>query len=125
MKISYILTGMAVVLIALLGGIAFVLDSQLTGERARNAELQTKVESLEKDANALKQTPDYYFQRGVDMQYAGHLEEAKEAFETVVSQFPKSKLAANARQRLIFVNSSMAQNDATRSAHPAGGKGSN
>ena len=122
MRISYILGGMAVVLIALLGGIAFVLDSQLIGEKARNAELQTKVESLEKDENALKQTPDYYFQKGVDMQYAGHLEEAKEAFETVVSQFPTSKLAANARQRLIFVNSSMAQSDVPRSAQPARGK---
>ena len=49
MRIYYIIIGMAVVLIALLGSCAVLQDSQLAGEKARNAELQQKVESLEQE----------------------------------------------------------------------------
>jgi hypothetical protein len=109
MKIYYIIIGMAVVLIALVGGLAVLQDSQLTAEKARNAELQKKVVSLEQDVSELKETPDNYFQRGVDMQYAGNLEEAKTAFEAVITKFPTSNLVASAKERLIFVNATLAQ----------------
>jgi N12 class adenine-specific DNA methylase len=112
MRIYYIIIGMAVVLIVLLGGFAVLQDSQLTTEKARNAELQKKVESLEEQVSALKETADKYFQRGVDMQYAGNLQEAKAAFETVISKFPASNLAGSAKERLIFVNQAIAQKGA-------------
>ena len=112
MRVYYIIIGMAVVVIALLGTFAVLEDSQLTSEKARNAELQKKVESLEQEVSDLKETPDKYFQRGVDMQYAGNLEEAKAAFEAVIAKFPTSNLLGSAQQRLIFINSTIAQKGA-------------
>ena len=112
MRIYYIIIGMAVVLIALLGGFAVLQDSQLTTEKARNAELQKQVQSLQQDVSALKETADKYFQRGVDLQYAGNLQEAKAAFEAVISKFPESNLVGSAKERLIFVNQAIAQKGA-------------
>jgi tetratricopeptide (TPR) repeat protein len=111
MRIHYIIIGMAVVVIALLDTFAVLQDSELTTEKARNGELQKKVESLEQEVTALKNTDDSYFQRGVDMQYAGKFQEAKEAFEAVVSRFPTSNLAGKARERLIYLNDAMANAD--------------
>jgi len=111
MKIYYVVIGMAVVLIALLGGFAAFQDSQLTDERARNAELQNKVESLEQEVTALKETADRYFQRGVDLQYAGNFQEAKAAFEAVITKFPASNLVGKAQERLIFVNAAIAHKE--------------
>jgi hypothetical protein len=99
---------MAVVVITVLGTFAVLQDSELTSEKALNAELQKKVESLEQQVTALKETDDRYFQRGVDMQYAGNLEEAKRAFEAVIAKFPASNLAEKARERLIFLNGAIA-----------------
>jgi hypothetical protein len=112
MRIYYIIIGMAVVLIALLGGFAVLQDSQLTTEKARNAELQKKVESLEQDVSALKETPESDFQKGVDLQYAGNLQEAKAAFEAVITKSPESNLVASAKERLIFINATIAQKGA-------------
>jgi tetratricopeptide (TPR) repeat protein len=114
MRIHYIIIGMAVVVIALLGTFAVLQDSELTTEKARNGELQKKVESLEQQVTALKDTDDNYFQRGVDLQYAGKFQEAKEAFEIVITKFPASKLAGMARERLIYVNDAI--------AHPGAGE---
>ena len=108
MRIHYVIIGIAVVAIVLLGTSAVLQDSQLTSETARNAELQKKVESLEQEVSALKNTDDNYFQRGVDLQYAGKFQEAKEAFEIVITKFPTSDLAAKARERLIYVNDAIA-----------------
>ena len=108
MRIYYIIIGMAVVVIALLGGFAVLQDSELTSEKARNAELQKKVESLQQEVTALKNTDDSYFQKGVDLQYAGKYQEAKEAFEIVVTKFPTSTLAEKARERLLYVNGAIA-----------------
>ena len=104
MRIYYIIIGMAVVVIALLGTFAVLQDSELTSEKARSVELQKKVESLEQQVTALRETDDSYFQRGVDMQYAGNLQEAKRAFEAVIAKFPASNLAGKAQERLIFLN---------------------
>ena len=112
MRIYYIIIGMAVVVIALLGTFAVLQDSQLTSEKARNAELQKKVESLEQEVTTLKNTDDNYFQRGVDLQYAGKFQEAKEAFEIVITKFPTSNLAAMARERLIYVNDAITRQGA-------------
>ncbi len=112
MKSNYIIIGAALVLIAIFFGFAVVQDDQLTGERARNAELQKKVESLEQQVSALKDTDESYFQKGVDMQYAGNLQGAKEAFEAVITKFPESNLAAKAQERLIFVNNAIAEKEA-------------
>jgi hypothetical protein len=114
MRIHYVIIGIAVVAIVLLGTSAVLQDSQLTSETARNAELQKKVESLQQELTALKNTDDSYFQRGVDMQYAGKFQEAKEAFEIVIAKFPASKLAGMARERLIYVNDAI--------AHPGDGE---
>jgi len=112
MRIYYIIIGMAVILIALLGSFVVLQDSQLTSEKARNAELQKKVELLEQEVSALKETADNYFQKGVDMQYAGNLQEAKAAFEAVITKFPTSNLVGSAKERLIFVNATIAQKGA-------------
>lgn len=111
--------GVAVVLIALFGHVALLKDSQLSSttallsaEKARNNELQKKVVSLEQAVTALKQTADYYFQRGVDQQSAGNLYEARMAFETVVTKFPSSKLVGSAQQRLTAVNAAFAKAEA-------------
>lgn len=112
MRVYYIIIGMAVVAIALLGTFAVLQDSQLTSEKARNAELQKKVESLEQEVTALKNNDDSYFQRGVDLQYAGKFQEAKEAFEIVITKFPASNLAGMARERLIYVNDAIAHQGA-------------
>ena len=100
MRVYYIVIGMAVVVIALLGTFAVLQDSELTSEKARSVELQKKVESLEQQVTALRETDDSYFQRGVDMQYAGNLQEAKRAFEAVIAKFPASNLAGKAKERL-------------------------
>ena len=112
MKLYYVVIAMAVVLIALIGSFAAFQDSELTDERARNAELQKKVDSLEQDVKALKETADSYFQRGVDLQYAGNLQDAKAAFEAVIAKFPSSNLVGKAQERLIFVNSAIAHKEA-------------
>ena len=114
MRVYYIIIGMAVVVILLLGAFTVLEDSQLTSEKARNTELQKKVESLEQEVSALKNTDDNYFQRGVDLQYAGKFQEAKEAFEIVITKFPASNLAGMARERLIYVNDAI--------AHPGAGE---
>jgi hypothetical protein len=112
MRLHYIIIGMALVVIILLGTFAVLEDNQLTSEKARNAELQKKVESLQQEVTALKNTDDNYFQRGVDLQYAGKFQEAKEAFEIVVKKFPASGLAGMARERLIYVNDAIAHQGA-------------
>jgi tetratricopeptide (TPR) repeat protein len=114
MRVYYIIIGMAVVVILLLGAFTVLEDSQLTSEKARNTELQKKIESLEQEVSALKNTDDNYFQRGVDLQYAGKFQEAKEAFEIVITKFPASNLAGMARERLIYVNDAI--------AHPGAGE---
>ena len=114
MRVYYIIIGMAVVVILLLGAFTVLEDSQLTSEKARNTELQKKVESLEQEVSALKNTDDKYFLRGVDLQYAGKFQEAKEAFEIVITKFPASNLAGMARERLIYVNDAI--------AHPGAGE---
>ena len=108
MRIYYIIIGIALVVIVLLGTFAVLEDSQLTSEKPRNAELQKKVESLEQEVTALKSTDDSYFQRGVDLQFAGKYQEAKEAFEIVVTKFPASNLAGKAQERLIFLSGAIA-----------------
>jgi TolA-binding protein len=112
MRIYYIIVGMAVLVIALLGTFTVLQDSELSSEKARNAELQKKVESLEQEVRALKDTDDSYFQRGVDLQYAGKYQEAKEQFEIVVAKFPASKLAGLAQERLLYLNATIAQQGA-------------
>jgi TolA-binding protein len=112
MRIYYIIIGMAVLVIALLGIFAVLQDGELTTEKAHNAELQKKVESLEKEVTALKDTDDNYFQRGVDLQYAGKYQEAKEQFEIVVAKFPASKLVGLARERLLYLTATIAQQGA-------------
>jgi tetratricopeptide (TPR) repeat protein len=119
MRTCYIIIGTAVVVIVLLGTFTVLQDSQLTSEQARNAELRKKVESLEQEVAALKETPDRYFQRGVDLQYAGNYPEAKEAFQAVIDKFPESKLAAKAQERIIYLNGAIAQSG----AQAAGGTG--
>jgi hypothetical protein len=116
MKTYFIIVGVAVVLIALLGGVAVHQNSQLDSEKAHNAELQNKVASLEQEVTALKETADYYFQSGVDQQSAGHLQEAKTAFEAVVAKFPASNLVGSAQERLRAVNEAIAKAEAYRAA---------
>lgn len=81
----------------------------LSAEQARNAKLQDEVARLEK-------TSLYFLRRGVDMQSAGNLTEARAAFEAVVSKFPTSDLARTARQRLAIVNAAIARAEADRVA---------
>jgi Tfp pilus assembly protein PilN len=119
MKSNYIIIAAALVLIAIFFGFAVVRDDQLTAERARNAELQKQIESLEQQVSALKDTDESYFQKGVDMQYAGNLQGAKEAFEALITKFPESNLAPKARERLIFVNNAIAEKE----PHAGGAKG--
>jgi tetratricopeptide (TPR) repeat protein len=108
MRICYIIIGLAVVAIALLGTFIVLEDNQLTSEKARNADLQKKVESLEQEVAALKETEESDFQRGVDLQYAGNYQEAKKAFEAVITKFPASNLVGKAQERLIYLNDAIA-----------------
>jgi hypothetical protein len=112
----FFIIGVAAVLIALFGHIALLKDSQLSrtayllsAEKARNTELQKKVELLEQEVATLKETADDYFQRGVDLQSAGNLYDARAAYETVVTKFPTSNLVRSAQQRLAAVNEAMAK----------------
>lgn len=123
MKPYFIVIGVAAVLIVLLGSVAVRKDGQLSGavnllsaEKARSTELQNKVESLEQEVTALKETADYYFQKGVDQQSAGNFQDAKTAFEAVVAKFPTSNLVGSAHQRLTAVNEAIAKADADRLA---------
>jgi cell division protein FtsB len=123
MKAHSIIIGVAAVLIVCLSGVVISQDSQLgsaanalSAEKARNAELQSKVASLEQEVAALKETADYYFQSGVDQQSAGNLQEAKTAFEAVVARFPTSSLVGSAQQRLTAVNEAIAKAEADRYA---------
>lgn len=115
----FIIIGVAMVLIALFGHVALQRDSQLArtaailaAEKAHSLELQQKVESLEQQVTTLKETADYYFQRGVDQQAAGDLYDAKAAFETVIAKFPNSHLVGAAQERLAAVNAAFAKAEA-------------
>ena len=119
MKSHYIIIGAALVLIAIFFGFAVVQDDQLTGERARNAELEKKVESLEQQVSALKDTDESYFQKGVDMQYDGNLEGAKDAFEAVI---PSSRKAIW-RRRPKSGSSSSTMRSQKKEAQAKGAKG--
>jgi Tfp pilus assembly protein PilN len=90
------------------GALAHVAQS-LSAEQARNAELQNEVARL-------KETADYFLQRGVEMQSTGHLTEAKAAFEAVVSRFPASEVVRTAQQRLAIVNAAIARAETQRVA---------
>ncbi|MGD0008473.1 MAG: WG repeat-containing protein [Terriglobia bacterium] len=49
------------------------------------------------------ETPDYYYQRGVDLQSSGDMGDAKTWFEAVVAKFPTSNLVGSAQERLVAV----------------------
>jgi len=85
------------------------IAESLSAEQAHNAELQNEVARLKGDA-------DYFLRRGVDMQSAGNLREAKAAFEAVVGKFATSGLAGTAQQRLAIVDAAIAQAEADAAA---------
>jgi cell division protein FtsB len=123
MKTYFVIIGVAVVLIVLLGGVAVRQNSQLSSttdllsaEKAHNTILQNKITSLEQEVATLKETADYYFQNGVNLQAAGNLQEAKTAFEAVVGKFPTSNLVGSAKERLTAVNEAIAKAEADRLA---------
>jgi TolA-binding protein len=87
-----------------------------SAEKARNAELQNKIASPELEVTTPKETADYYFQNGVDMQAAGKLQDARSEFEAVVDLFPTSNLVGSARQRLKAVNEAIAKAEANNRA---------
>ncbi len=123
MKTQPVVITAAVVVIVVLGGVAVRQNSKLTdaaqslsSETARNAELQGKVSSLEQEVAKLKETADYYYQQGVDLQSSGNLADAKGAFEAVVAKFPTSNLVGSAQQRLVAVNEAITKVDADRAA---------
>jgi hypothetical protein len=120
----------AVILVILLSGVVIWQYGQLSGEeevasaeKTRNAELQKKVESdegqitqLQAENQKLKETADYYYQQGVDLQSSGNMTDAKAAFEAVVAKFPTSNLVGHAQQRLATVNEAIAKTEADRAA---------
>jgi len=126
MKTHTIIIAVAVVVILVLAGVAVRQNGKLTdaaeslsSEKARTADLQGKVSSLEQEVAKLKETSDYYYQQGVDFQSSGNLADAKAAFEAVVAKFPTSNLVGSARQRLAAVNQAIAEEDAERTRREA------
>jgi outer membrane protein assembly factor BamD (BamD/ComL family) len=106
---AFVFIGMLVsVVVWQAGALAHVAQS-LSAEQVRNAELQNEVARL-------KETADYFLQRGVEMQSAGNLTEAKAAFEAVVTRFPASPVLRTAQQRLAIVNAALARAEAQRVA---------
>lgn len=123
MKAHFVIIGVAVVLIAVLGGVAVHQNSQLSkttdllsAERSHNAELQNKITLLEQEVITLKETADYYFQQGVDQQTAGNLQESKAAFEAVLAKFPTSSLVASAQEHITAVNAAITKAEAEKTA---------
>jgi hypothetical protein len=120
------LIGIAVVLAVLavvLSGVIIWQHNQLSAaiqaevaDKAHNAELQKKVESLEQEVSTLKETADFYYKQGVDQQSSGNMADAKAAFEAVITKFPTSNLVGSARQRLAAVNEAIATAEASRAA---------
>jgi hypothetical protein len=109
MKPHRVIIAVALVLFSLVVAIAIQQYIRLTDERALNAKLERKIESLESDITKLRQTADYFFRRGVDLESAENLQEAKTAFETVLAKFPASKLVGPSQQRLAVVNAAIVQ----------------
>jgi len=106
---AFVLIGMLVsVVVWQAGALAHVAQSLAT-EQMRNVELQTEVARL-------KETAGYFLQRGVEMQSARNLTEAKAAFEAVISKFPASDVRRTAQQRLAIVNAELAQAEAKKAA---------
>ena len=106
---AFVFIGMLVsVVVWQAGALAHVAQS-LSAEQAHNAELQ-------KEVARLKETADYFLERGVEMQSTGNLTEAKAAFEAVVSRFPASPVLRTAQQRLAIVNAAIARAEAQRVA---------
>jgi predicted negative regulator of RcsB-dependent stress response len=124
------LIGIAVVLAVVLSGVIIWQGAKVSSseqaesaEKARNTELQKKVDSdegqitqLQADNQKLRETADYYFQEGVDQQSAGNLQDAKTTFEAVVAKFPTSVLVGRAQQRLAAVNGAIAKEESDRAA---------
>ena len=61
MKTHHVITAVSVVLIVFLGVVAVRQNTQLVSEKARIAQLQGKVGSLEQEVAGLQDTADYYF----------------------------------------------------------------
>jgi hypothetical protein len=69
-----------------------------------DAGLKNQIQSLEQENAKLKETADFYFQKGVDLQLSGDISGATTAFNTVISKFPTSKLASISSGRVSEIN---------------------
>lgn len=85
-------------------------------EKTHVAQLETTIKSLQTEVAQLKETADYNYKRGVELQAAGNLTEAKAAFETVISKFPTSNLVAGAKQQIAKINATTERQERERQA---------
>jgi len=123
MKSGRLIIIVAVILILVLSGVIILQHSRLSSAaqkdaaaKTHTAELQSKIQSLEQEVAKLKETADYYYKQGVDLQSAGNLPDAKKTFEVVIAKFPTSNLVGSARQRLTAVNEAIVKAEAERAA---------
>ena len=84
--------------------------------RAENQALKSEVASLNEENTKLKETPDYHYQQGVDFLSSQEYEEAKTEFETVIEKYPRSSLAAFAKQQLEKAKRELAKIEAQKIA---------
>jgi tetratricopeptide (TPR) repeat protein len=80
------------------------LISENKALKDENEALKSKIASLEQEISKLKETAEFHYQQGVDLQKESKYEEAKAAFEAVIEKYPASSLVSSAKQRLETVN---------------------
>ena len=76
--------------------------------RQENDELQRKISSLQATINASNESAEVYFRRAIELQQAGNQEGARAAYEYLISKFPNSSLATEARIKIDNLDNKIA-----------------
>jgi vacuolar-type H+-ATPase subunit I/STV1 len=72
--------------------------------RSENQKIKAENQKLMKEVATLKETADYHYQQGINKVSLLKYEEATSEFKTVIDMYPKSPLAANAKEQLAKTN---------------------
>lgn len=99
-------------IVSLMVGVVLLAGcGQKESERLRkeNLELKKKITKLEQDLSKLKETPEYYYQQGIDSFSAGNFEQARQLFQSVVDRYPNSQLVSVVQTKIKEVDKKLAE----------------
>ena len=126
-KVTTVALGLLLGVSVIIGGIAYSRNNAQIAElrdkvqelAAGKASLEKDKSSLEQENAALRETPDFYYKHGVELQSSGDLPGARDAFDAVVSKFQTSPLVAHARLQVGSLDNLIARAEADAEAEEA------